>query len=194
MFELFALVGGFWFFLFVVAIFACGIWSAETDNYFGGALTLIALALGAQFLFDIPVFSSIVANPLLLIVGVVAYIGIGLAYAVFYRYADFLKKNAHDIKMDWENFQHEYKKQHGKDSNPTREQYRSSSYYNRFTPKHNADRIAAWVMMWPWAVFWDLCHRPIRWTYNNMYTFAGRALDTVGARVSDKILDKNNID
>ena len=189
MFELFALVGGFWFFLFVIAIFACGIWSAETDNYFGGAATLVILALGSQFLFGIPVFAAILANPLLLIVGVVAYIGIGLAYAVLYRYADFLRKKSVSITSSWGDFQISYKKQHGKDSTPTRADFRESQSYREYTPKYNADRIAAWVMMWPWAVFWDLSHKPIRWVYNNMYTFAGRALDRVGAKVSDKILD-----
>jgi len=190
MFEFFALLGGFWFFLFVLAIFACGILSAETDNMFGGAITLVLLAIGADVLFGYPVFSLILANPLLLIVGVVAYIAVGLAYAVMYRYADFLKRRAGDIKMKWGDFQISYKKEHGKDATPTRDQFRNSSTYTEFTPKYNADRIAAWVMMWPWAVFWDLSHKPLRFMYNNMYTFAGKALDRVGARVSDKILDK----
>ena len=190
MFELFALVGGFWFFLFVIAIFACGIWSAETDNMFGGALTLLALAAGAQFLFGIPVFGAILANPLLLIVGVVAYIGIGLAYAVMYRYADYLRRHAYQIKMKWSEFQLSHQKTHGKDTTPTRSDFRNSYSYQEYAPKYNADRIAAWVMMWPWAVFWDLSHKPLRFVYNNMYTLAGKALDRVGARVSEKILDK----
>jgi hypothetical protein len=189
MFELFALVGGFWFILFVIAIFACGVVSAETDNMFGGAATLILLAVGSQFLFNIPVFGAILANPLLLIVGVVAYIGIGLAYAVLYRYASFLEQKAPGIKMSWGEFQINYKKDHS-DSTPTRDEFRASYKYNQYTPSYNSDRIAAWVMMWPWAVFWDLCHKPLRFLYNNMYTLAGRALDKVGARVSDKIIDK----
>jgi|TARA_R110000851_G_scaffold139771_1_gene276968 hypothetical protein len=191
MFELFALVGGFWFFLFVIAIFACGIWSAEYDNMFGGTFTLLALAAGAQFLFGIPVYQTILANPLLLVVGVVAYIGVGLAYAVMYRYADYLRFRADHIKMKWGEFQIEYKKTNDlDDSVPTRDEFRKSYQYREYTPSSNADRIAAWVMMWPWAVFWDLSHKPLRWVYNNMYSLAGKALDRVGAKVSDKILDK----
>jgi hypothetical protein len=190
MFELFALVGGFWFFLFVIAIFACGIISAEHDNMFAGASTIIVLALGAQFLFGIPVFGSIIANPLLLVVGVVAYIGIGLAYAVLYRYSDYLTRKAVNIKMKWGDFQIAFKKEHGNAVTPTRDDFRNSYSYREFTPKYNADRIAAWVMMWPWAVFWDLSHKPLLWLYNNLYSLAGRSLDRVGARVSDKILDK----
>jgi hypothetical protein len=192
MFELglFALVGGFWFFLFIIAVFACGIWSAEYDNMFGGSFTLVALAAGAQFLFGIPVYQTILANPLLLVVGVVAYIGIGLAYAVMYRYADYLRRHASQIKRKWEEFQLSHQKTHGKDTTPTRSDFRNSYSYQEYAPKYNADRIAAWVMMWPWAVFWDLSHKPLRFMYNNMYSLAGKALDRVGATVSDKILDK----
>ena len=190
MFELFALVGGFWFFLFTVAIFACGIWSAEYDNMFTGTCTLVALAAGAQFLFGIPVIAAVLANPLLLVVGVVAYIGIGLAYAVMYRYADFLMQRTSDIKMDWGTFQIAYKGDNDTSGDPTHEEFRASPNYVKYSPKYNADRIAAWAMMWPWAVFWDLTHKPIRWVYNTMYTFAGRMLEKVSTRVSDKILDQ----
>jgi hypothetical protein len=190
MFELFALIGGFWFFLFLIAVFACGIWSAEYDNMFGGTFTLVAFAVGAQ-LFGVPVFATILANPLLLVVGVVAYIGVGLAYGVMYRYADYLRFRAAHIKMKWGEFQIEYKKTNDlDDSVPTRDEFRKSYQYREFTPSSNADRIAAWVMMWPWAVVWDLCHKPLRWAYNNMYSLAGKALDRVGEKVSNKILDK----
>ena len=189
MFELFALVGGFWFFLFVAAIFVCGIWSSEYDNIFTGTFTLVALAAGAQ-LFGIPVIAVILANPLLLVVGVVAYIGIGLAYAVMYRYADFLRQRTSGIKIDWKEFQIAYKKDNDTTGDPTHEEFRVSSKYVKYSPKYNADRIAAWTMMWPWAVFWDLTHKPIRWVYDTMYIFASRMLEKVSTRVSDKILDQ----
>jgi hypothetical protein len=191
MFELFALVGGFWFFLFVIAIFVCGIWSAEYDNMFGGTFTLVALAAGAEFLFNVPVIATIIANPLLLVGGVVAYIGVGMAYAVLYRYADFLRQRASAIKIAWGEFQIAYKKDNDTTGEPTRDMFRQSYQYQAYSPKYNADRIAAWVMMWPWAVFWDLSHKPIRWVYDTMYKFASRVLEKVSASVSNKILDKD---
>jgi hypothetical protein len=191
MFELFALVGGFWFFLFVIAIFVCGIWSAEYDNMFGGTFTLVALAAGAEFLFNVPVIATILANPLLLVGGVVAYIGVGMAYAVLYRYVDFLRQRASSIKLAWGEFQIAYKKDNDTKGEPTRDMFRQSYQYQAYSPKYNADRIAAWVMMWPWAVFWDLSHKPIRWVYDTMYKFASRVLEKVSARVSNNILDKD---
>jgi hypothetical protein len=191
MFETLAIVGGFWFFLFFFTIFVCGIWSAEYDNMYGGTVTLLALAAGSQFLFGVPVFATILANPLLLVAGVVAYIGIGMAYAVFYRYADFLKQRSSWIKMSWEEFQIAYKEDDDvEDGDPTHDEFRQSFHYDQYAPKYNADRIAAWVMMWPWAIFWDLSHKPIRWVYNTMYKLASRVLEKVSARVSNKILDK----
>lgn len=183
MFELLALTGGFWFFLFVIFVLVIGVVSTEFDSFFGGGITLILLGAGAQFLFDIPVWSSIVANPFLVIAGLVAYIAVGITYGVYFRYADYIRKSANYIKHDWE----EFKKKHPGASN---DDFRKSSYYSSYTPSKNSDKIAAWVMLWPWGVFWDLCHKPIRWVYNNMYSFTGRLLDNVGARVSDRILNE----
>lgn len=190
MFEALALLGGFWFFLFVIFILAAGILCAEFNNFFGAGATLVGLAAGSQFLFGIPVWSSIIENPFLVIVGIVAYAAIGMFYAIVFRYADYLRKNKHNIRAAWGDFQVSYKKGHGEDSNPTREEFRKSLQYRDFTPSYNSEKITAWVMMWPWAVFWDLCHKPVRWVYNNMYSFAGRMLDAVGARISDKILNE----
>jgi hypothetical protein len=104
MFELLALTGGFWFFLFVIFVLVIGVVSTEFDSFFGGGITLILLGAGAQFLFDIPVWSSIVANPFLVIAGLVAYIAVGITYGVYFRYADYIRKSANYIKHDWEEF------------------------------------------------------------------------------------------
>lgn len=183
MFEALALTGGFWFFLFVVFVIITGIVSNEMDSFFGGGLTLVLLAGGSQFLFGIPVWASIVANPFLVILGIVAYTAIGIAYGVFVRYAEFLNDNADKIKSKWNSFLRE---------NPaaTTEEFRKSSYYRDFTPSHNAEKIVLWVTLWPWGALWDLSHKPIRYVYNNMYGLTGRLLDSVGARISDRIINR----
>jgi len=183
MFETLALVGGFWFFLFVVFIAAFGIFAAEIDSAFAGTITLVLLAVGAQFLFSIPVWQSIVANPFLVIVGIAVYIAIGLAYGVMFRYADFLRKNSDSITRSWKSFQKDRPQ-------ATTSEFRKSYEYRDFTPSYNSDRIAAWVMLWPWAAFWDLCHKPIRWAGRSVYRLAGNMLDRVGEKVSDKIINE----
>lgn len=190
MFETLALLGGFWFFLFVVVVLAAGILCAEFDSFFGAAATLIVGLISLDILFGYAVWQSIVANPFVVVLYLAAYTAIGLAYGIFFRYADFLKKKKESVKRAWGDYQLEYRKTNGADSTPTREGFRESYKYKEFTPSYNSDRIAAWVMLWPWAVFWDLCHKPFRFIYDNLYTFAGRMLDAVGARVSNKILDE----
>lgn len=181
-----ALAGGFWFFLFVVLVLGFGIVSAELDNVYGGIITLVFLTVGAQTILGIPVFQAIVANPLLIIVGIILYIVAGFVYGIMFRYSDFLNKNSDRITEKWETFV----KEHKGPGEPSRDDFRNSYEYRTYSPSANADRITAWVMLWPWGVFWDLCHKPIRWVYNNTYTFAGKLLDKVSARVSDRILDK----
>ena len=183
MFEALALTGGFWFFLFVIFILVAGVVSTELDSFFGGGLTLILLAGGSQFLFGVPVWASIVANPFLVVAGLVAYATAGIVYGVYFRYADFLRKEADNIKRDWNRYQKQY-------PNDTRENFRDSEFYRDYAPYRNKDRIVAWVMLWPWGVFWDLCHKPFRWIYNNMYTFTGKLLDRVSAKISDRIIDE----
>ena len=183
MFEMLALTGGFWFFLFVMFILVVGVVSTEIDSFFGGAITLIFLAAGSQFLFGYPVWASIVANPLLVVVGVVAYVAVGIVYGVYFRYADFLRKRADNIKQSWDSFKK-------KNANATHDDFRNAYEYKDYTPSANSDKIIAWVMLWPWGVFWDLCHKPIRWVYNNMYSFTGQLLDRVGAKISDRILNE----
>ncbi len=184
MFEAIALTGGFWFFLFVVFVLIAGIVSNEMDSFFGGGLTLVMLAGGSQFLFGIPVWSSIVANPFLVILGIVVYTAIGIAYGVFIRYAEFLNDNADRIKSHW----NEYRRDN---PNATTEDFRKSSYYRNYTPSFNADKIVLWVTLWPWGALWDLSHKPIRYVYNNLYGLTGRLLDAVGARISDRIINND---
>jgi hypothetical protein len=182
MFESLALIGGFWFFLIAIAVLAGGIISAECDNLWGAGLTLALLAGTSELLFNIPVLASIAANPLLVGVGLAAYTAVALLYAVFYRYAAFLRSNSYEIADSWSTFQK-------KNVTGTREDFRQSEHYRRYTPLYNVDRISTWALLWPWAMFWDLCHKPARWFYDTMYSLAGRMLNAVGARVSDGIID-----
>lgn len=183
MFELLGLVGGFWFFLFVVACLVAGIVSNEMDNFFGGALTITFLAFGLQLFFGIPILQSIIANPLFIFLGLFVYTAVGVVYGVLFRYKDFLKEHKDGIKDSWKEYE-------GTTSHPTEEGFLKSYRYSEFSPSHNADRITAWILLWPWGVFWDLCHKPARFIYNNMHSFVGRMLDKVGMKVTKDIINE----
>lgn len=183
MFEALAHIGGFGFFLFMLLVLVAGIISAEFDSIFGGVITLIGLAGGAQFLFGYPVWETVVANPFWIFVALVGYTVVGVLYAVFIKYTRFLKKYESHIKSEWDRFKKDF-------PDSTHEDFMESSRYREFKPKSNVDRITAWVVLWPWGVLWDLTHRPFTFIYNNVYGITGRMLDSVGKRITKNMLEK----
>lgn len=188
MFELFASVGGFGFFVVMMFIIAVGVISAESDSVVGAVVTFVFLAGTMVFMGHWPSASTLWENLLMIAAGMIAYIGIGLVYGVLYRYAGWLKTEKVYVQVEYKRFVSEYTKKNNGDY-PSNDEFRDSSHYEPFTPLYNADRIAIWVVLWPWAVFWDLCHKPIRFVYNTAYDIAAKALASVSRRISDKIID-----
>lgn len=181
MLETMALIGGFWFFVFMIFIIGLGIVAESFDSLLGATITFIITLMGLQFLFGIPVWASIAANPLVLVLVLAMYIATGLCYAIIYKYPHFLKNNEDDIKREWNKFSNQTEP-------ATKEDFMNSSYYIRYTPSQNADRITAWVVLWPWGLLWDLISKPTTWLYNNIYSLAGKLLDSVGKKFLDRIL------
>jgi hypothetical protein len=188
MFEFIGLLGGFWFFCFVLLILVSGIFSAELDNFIGAGLTLIALIFGAQLFFDVPIIETIIDKPIVIIFAAVVYVLIGICYAVIYRYSRWLKSRAKEITVKWHSFQSAYEKDH-KGEYPTTDEFRNSSHFRTFKPSSNVELITTWIIVWPWAVSWDLCNRPIRYIYKNTRTGVGKMLDSVGSKVTEKIIE-----
>jgi hypothetical protein len=193
MFETIALLGGFWFFCFVLLVFVAGIISAELDSMFGSITTMVMLLAGGQFLFDIPIWQTIVDKPISILFIIASYIIIGVIYVVAYRFNRWLKGRSVSIKSDFKRFEKDYMTEHNGEY-PSGEEFRKSSYYEKYTPSANADLITSWVMLWPWAVFWDLCNRPIRYAFSNVRVMVGKMLDNVGAKATDKIIRDDNVD
>jgi len=189
MFELIALTGGFWFFCFVIFILGLGIISAEMDSFLGACMTIALMALGAELLFSIPMLATIVANPLWIVLYILVYFVIGSAYGIFYRYPNWLKDRSESIGDQWLRYKYECDGK-GKVASPS--DFRTHKYYDMFRPKNNVDVITTWIVLWPWALFWDLCHKPVRWFYNIVYTSIGKMLDTVGNNTTDTIINRLN--
>jgi hypothetical protein len=187
MFEFLGLLGGFWFFCFVALVFALGIISAEFDSTFGGIVTMFMLLFGGQFLFDIPIWQTIVDKPILILFAIVVYISLGVIYTVAYRFSRWLNSRSVEIKSNWNSFSKLYERDH-KGEYPSGDEFRNSLSYSKFKPSANADLITTWIMLWPWAVFWDLCNRPIRYAYRNTRATVARMLDRVGAETTESII------
>lgn len=187
MFELLGNIGGIWFLLFVVFIFVGGIVSAEFDSVIGAMLTFAFMFGGFLLFFDLPFELGLFESLFMMAVGVVGYVIIGLVYGVWYRYSDWLRNQADHMKSRYDDYEKSVLKDKGQV--PTRDGFRDSIYYKEFQPIRNLDRITTWIALWPWALFWDLCHKPARWIYNTVYDIAARALNAVNKKISDKILD-----
>ena len=190
MFETLSHVGGFGFLVFTLLVLAAGVLSAELDSITGAVVTFILMIGGAVFLFDFPVLDSVFGNLFLSFVALVAYTVIGLAYGVWYRYSEWLNKRSNSISREYERFVSEYSKKH-KGEFPSNEEFRQSHHYSPFLPIKNINRISTWIALWPWALFWDLCHKPVRALYNTVYSIAARGLNSVSAKISDKIINEH---
>lgn len=183
--ESMAVVGGLGFFAFIAVMIIIGVISAEMDNVIAAVITMLLLFGGAQLVFGIQISAMVMANPLIIVFGLLVYTVIGLSYAVFFRYAEFLNINADRIRHKATSF---FTSPKGKDK--TEDDFLESDDYAPFTPSHNVDKITAWLVLWPWGMFWDLCSKPTTWIYNTVYSLAGVMLDKVGKRVTKKILAK----
>lgn len=182
MFEFLGLLGGFWFFLFVCFIIVVGGLSSENDSLIGAVATFIALIAGF-ILFGIPVFSTAVEYIAFTVLLLVAYIVIGLVYAIYFKFPDFLKSKSENIKTTWNNWKQKY-------PDGTREEFLKSGDYMVYTPYHNNSSITVWTALWPWGLAWDLIHKPVKFIYNSVYDIAGKMLDGVTKRVTSKIIDE----
>jgi hypothetical protein len=184
MFEMMALAGGFWFFLFVMVVLVVGVIASEMDSFFAGTVTFVLTLAGLQ-LFGYPIFTAILGYPIFLLIFLAIYVAAGSAYAVFYRYPRMLNSNKDKIRSEYEYFLRDGNKF---ESDQSYDEFMDSYRYQTFRPGSNLDSISTWVLMWPWGLFWDLLHRPIIWIYNNMYTGIGQALEKVGKSVTRRIL------
>jgi len=171
MFETLALLGGFWFFLLIVIVFAAGALSCEYDSITGGIFTILLLIGGLQLL-GYPIFSTIISSPFVIFLLLFGYIAAGAAYAIIYRYPTFLGKNKSNIEKAYNSWEHEGAKS----------PFETSHHFREFSPGYNVDRITSWVMLWPWGMLWSLSHRPFIWVYDTVYVWIGKVLDSVAKR------------
>jgi hypothetical protein len=182
MFELIALLGGFWFIVFIGLIVVTGIVASEIDNFALGTATFVIALIGAQVLFDIPVWAAIASNPLSLVLFITLFTLIGAAYTAIWRWPEFLRDNASTIKSAY----NQYKNKHKGNFD---EFLQSDSY--EFTAAKHKDRLATWIITWPFSLVWELSRKPIKYVYKIIYEALGGAFERIGISVARRIHEKN---
>lgn len=179
-----AAAGGTWFAIFALIILAAGIFSAEFDSFFGGTVTLSIGLLGADLIFGYPIFSALVANPLIAIVIVGLYVMIGSAYTGIWRWPEYLRGKSENIEHDFAQYRMDNK-------GGSFDDFLESNRYNGYRASSNKERLSAWVLMWPFSLFWELARKPAKWAFNTVYATLGNMFENVGKNTAKKMHERN---
>lgn len=172
--------------LIIATVLIVGIIACELDSFVAGTLTLVAVLLAAQTWFGVAVWATFLAFPASVVAALVAYIALGLIYAVFVRYPRFLVGRQSDIDSAWQN----YCKANPGPQYQDIEQFRASHHFKSFRAARNDQKIAAWAMLWPWGVAWDATNRPVRWIYNILADACTVFLERIERRAIDRAIKK----
>lgn len=188
--ELLAFAGGLGFAAFFILFFIAGIVVSEFDSFFMGTLTLISGLAIMQWVFGVPIWASIVSNPFIVLLILGVYIAVGSMYTAFWRFPNFINKHKDRIQSNYESYirntfnaktSDEFAKYLKDDNNF--ENYLDSNHYE-YKASKNKDRLSSWVLMWPFAVAWELMHKPAIWLWETIYYNLGDLFDNVSKRTA----------
>jgi hypothetical protein len=177
-----AAASGTWFAIFALIFMASGIFASRTESMIIGA-SLIVIGVGlTNFMFGVPIFESIMANPFNTLFGLLIYVSIGALYTAFWRWPRYIKLQRYNIEdrfIRW------------KSSNKgVFAEFLESYDYIQFTASRNKDRLASYVLMWPFSLTWELIQRPFIILHEIVYVYLGGAFDKIGKYYATKMHEK----
>lgn len=185
--------GGLWLGLFGLVVFGSLIWASEVDSFVLGSAVILLSAVIAQFVFSIPIWATLVANPLMLILYVAVYVAVGSVYAAMWKLPNYIKKNSADINSEYTSWKEtQTKKGWGSKENKVDDSFDTflDSPYYTYSVKHNKDRVASWVLLWPASLTWELMHKPFIWLWDSVYYGLGKAFEKINRDQAKKILEE----
>ena len=172
----------FWFLAFAVVFTMSGIFASEFENFLAGTATFIIGLASLQWLFHVPVWESIVENPISVLLYLALYVVAGSIYTLLWRWPEYLRDNSRNINEGYNSFIHSNAK-------GTREEFFASRYY-LYRASNCKENIATWVLTWPFSLSWELLRKPIKYAYRLTYSILGDAFEKVGRSVTNRILNK----
>lgn len=186
--------GGLWLGLFGLLVLSGILWASSVDSFILGTAVIFVSLVVAQFLFAIPVWAALTANPFMMIVYVVFYGAIGAVYTALWRLPKYIKRNADHIQRDYDRWKEDQEKWNRKLHDEVRdtsfEAFLNSNDY-RYSVKNNKDRVASWVLLWPTSLTWELIHQPFVFIWDNVYYGLGKVFEKINHDQAKKILEKN---
>ena len=186
--------GGLWLGLFGLLVLSGILWASSVDSFILGTAVIFVSLVVAQFLFAIPVWAALTANPFMMIVYVVFYGAIGAVYTALWRLPKYIKRNADHIQHDYDSWKEDQEKWNRKLHDEVRDTsfqaFLNSNDY-RYSVKNNKDRVASWVLLWPTSLTWELIHQPFVFIWDNVYYGLGKVFEKINHDQAKKILEKN---
>lgn len=169
------------FIIFLLVVLAIGIVAAESDNWLFTTATMFSTFVALDLFFNVAVWSTIVSNPLAIILFTFIYVAIGAAYTAIWRWPVALRDMADNIQDSYDS----YLKTH---QGHSKEDFFNSSAYRSYSASANKGSLANWVLAWPLSLFWELARKPAIWIWNTAYDVLGKLFERIGKRVSSNIL------
>ena len=186
--------GGLWLGLFGLLVLSGILWASSVDSFILRTAVIFVSLVVAQFLFAIPVWAALTANPFMMIVYVVFYGAIGAVYTALWRLPKYIKRNADHIQRDYDSWKEDQEKWNRKLHDEVRDTsfqaFLNSNDY-RYSVKNNKDRVASWVLLWPTSLTWELIHQPFVFIWDNVYYGLGKVFEKINHDQAKKILEKN---
>ena len=169
------------FIIFLLAALAVGIFASESDSFIFTTATILSTFVALDLLFSVPVWATIVANPITIIMFAFAYVAVGSAYTAIWRWPEHLRENSNVIKDRYASYL-------VKHQGHTKDDFMSSYEYRDFTASSNKSSLANWVMAWPLSLTWELARKPAIWVWETAYEVLGNLFTRIGRRVTSNIL------
>jgi len=172
----------FWFIIFSIIFIIGGIFASEIENFIVGTATFLLGLASLQWLFHVPVWQSIIANPVSVLFYLVLYVILGTIYTLIWRWPEYIRDNSKHI-----NELHARFNKHYPDSSI---QYFFESTYNEYSASNCKEEIATWIITWPFSLLWELARKPIKYISRAIYSMVSNLFDHVGRTVTSKVLGK----
>lgn len=144
------------------------------ENLIFSVVSFVGFTVFLNYLSDFKLAAALAAHVSLIIPLIIAFLAIGVAYTLLWRWPSYIRECAPAIS---DKFEQAYKER-------TPENFdkflNSRDYIYWFGPGNNKERLATWVFFWPFAMLTELSYKPFRFVWELIYNNIVKALVTIG--------------
>lgn len=180
---MFLFIEAFWWLLmFGGIVTAVGIHSHESEQSWSFLLSFIISFLVLQFMFGIDLWGAVVSNPLTIFGLVLVYFFCGAVWVLLWKWPRYCERIVSKVRGA---AIHSY---HLNDTDTkTEDQARKKIAEDQLSIDENLERITAWIVAWPFGLFWSLLRDPITWLAKTWASMIGSSLKRIAERAVSKL-------